>query len=351
MAKTRSAPQSAAPKVPLNPEADAVNAKATQSRLFATIWNELNVNQDQQQKRQVLIKRIEAELTSRYGAENRMVSYVIRFGHPRAMIHTSDIAPLDTILRAVVHGQEINVLLHGPGGDGSIVEKMVEMCRGHLPRKNGKLRVIVPNLAKSAATVFALGADEIVMGYCSELGPIDPQVTIVNSGVPTQLSAVSYVEARENLMADLAKATAKGEPTTGYLTQLAGLNIPFIQEMANVIHFAESTAARLLNKYNLVTKFPKAAEREKKSKEIANKLLSKELFPIHGHFINAEAANNDLELNVAALDRTDALWEMIWEYYIRAEVQMLIPPAPDQIRTKLFESERKSITTSESATR
>lgn len=39
---------------------------------------------------------------------------------------------------------------------------------------NGKFVVAVPRKAKSAATLLALGADEIHMGLMSELGPIDP---------------------------------------------------------------------------------------------------------------------------------------------------------------------------------
>ena len=40
---------------------------------------------------------------------------------------------------------------------------------------NTKFVVAVPRKAKSAATLLALGADEIHMGLMSELGPIDPQ--------------------------------------------------------------------------------------------------------------------------------------------------------------------------------
>ncbi len=36
--------------------------------------------------------------------------------------------------------------------------------------------VCLPREAKSAATLIALGADEVHMGYLSELGPIDPQI-------------------------------------------------------------------------------------------------------------------------------------------------------------------------------
>jgi hypothetical protein len=54
------------------------------------------------------------------------------------MITSADIAPLEAILNSISHAQELNVILHGPGGDGSIIEKMVEMCRGHLPIKDAK---------------------------------------------------------------------------------------------------------------------------------------------------------------------------------------------------------------------
>src|SRR5690606_1894927 len=39
-----------------------------------------------------------------------------------------------------------------------------------------KFVVGIPRKAKSAATLVALGADEIHMGLMSELGPIDPQI-------------------------------------------------------------------------------------------------------------------------------------------------------------------------------
>ena len=38
-----------------------------------------------------------------------------------------------------------------------------------------KLTVIVPDQAKSAGTMFVLGADRVYMGPTSDLGPVDPQ--------------------------------------------------------------------------------------------------------------------------------------------------------------------------------
>jgi len=334
-------------KQPAPPPSDP-SAKYSQMPVFAATINELNVNADQLQKRQKLMRGIEEALTSRYKAANRLMSYVFRFGHQRSFMNSSDIPALEAILNSISGAEQINLILHSPGGDGTIVEKMVDMCRSHLSGTQRQFRVIVPNIAKSAATVLALGADKILMGYCSELGPIDPQVQIAVSGVLQWVSALAFVESRDKLLEQIADATKKGAPTTGLLQQLAGLNIPFTQEMENWIEFARKTAASLLDKYMLVSKYPDPQDRKKKADNIAGKLLSKQLFPVHGQFIDGATAQQ-LELEVDVLDKKDKLWELIWEYYIRAEVQMNIPLQPPQIKIKLFESSQASLVIQDTA--
>jgi Serine dehydrogenase proteinase len=306
----------ATPPVPPNVPTNDPAAKVQGTPIFMAVLNELNVNMDQFQKRQKLINEI---------------------GHSRTIMHTSDIPHLETVLNSISGADQINLLLHSPGGDGTIVEKMVDMCRAHLSGQNRKLRVIVPNIAKSAATVLALGADQILMGYCSELGPIDPQVPIAVSGMTQWVSAFAFVEARDKLMEQINVALSKNEPTVGLLQQLAGLNIPFTDEMENQIGFAKKTAITLLEKYMLNPSFSDASERAAKASEIAEKLLSKQLFPVHGQYIDGATAKK-LGLEVEVLDKDDALWKLIWDYYIRCEVQMNIPLAPGFIKTKLFES-------------
>ena len=66
----------------------------------------------------------------------------------------------------------LDLLLQSPGGDIDKAENIVYMCRNRF----SSFRVIVPESAKSAATLIALAADSIIMGYTSELGPIDPQI-------------------------------------------------------------------------------------------------------------------------------------------------------------------------------
>lgn len=76
-------------------------------------------------------------------------------------------------------GEDKNILLivHSPGGriePAYLISKTLKRIAGK------KFVVAVPRRAKSAATLLALGADEIHMGMISQLGPIDPQV----SGLP-----------------------------------------------------------------------------------------------------------------------------------------------------------------------
>ena len=92
-------------------------------------------------------------------------------------------------------------------------------------------------------------------------------------------------------------------------------------------------------------RIPDDAAREKKASEIAEKLLSKKLFPVHGQFIDGSTARDQLELDVDVLEKHDELWELIWQYYVRCEIQMNmpLPQMPTMVKTKLFESQGVSL--------
>jgi hypothetical protein len=68
------------------------------------------------------------------------------------------------------------VMISSPGGDGETALRMVRSAH----ERCSELVVIVPDQAKSAATIFALGADRILMGTSSDLGPIDPQISVAS---------------------------------------------------------------------------------------------------------------------------------------------------------------------------
>ena len=79
----------------------------------------------------------------------------------------------------------VAIILDTFGGIVEVVERMVDIIRYHYD----EVDFLIPDLAMSAGTVFAMAGDRIFMSYFSCLGPIDPQIekrweTYSGSGVP-----------------------------------------------------------------------------------------------------------------------------------------------------------------------
>jgi hypothetical protein len=68
--------------------------------------------------------------------------------------------------------ETVDVILDSSGGSPDAAYQLVNTLRSIAP----KLRVFVPDWAKSSATLFCLGADNIYMGHSAELGPLDTQL-------------------------------------------------------------------------------------------------------------------------------------------------------------------------------
>lgn len=92
----------------------------------------------------------------------------------------------------------LDVLLASPGGSGEMALRMVQsmqnQCKG--------VRVIIPDMAKSAATVLCLGADEIIMGPAGDLGPIDPQMILQSRFMVSAKELVKAVDDAETKVRD-----------------------------------------------------------------------------------------------------------------------------------------------------
>src|SRR5258706_8361996 len=68
--------------------------------------------------------------------------------------------------------EEVDNLIVSNGGDPIVPWRIINMVRERFP----KVGVLLPYVAYSAATLLALGADEIIMHPFSNLGPVDPQL-------------------------------------------------------------------------------------------------------------------------------------------------------------------------------
>lgn len=246
-----------------------------------------------------------------------------------APLSMADIPVFGNVLLKLGEVDTLTLILHSPGGDGQVVEKFVSLCRTQCKR----FRIVIPNEAKSAATLIALGADEIVMGSASELGPIDAQIPVVIDGVRRYLSAQSYIDARDSLVEQYKKSAA-GKEDTGAITQaLATLNYPFIAECERMMDFGRDVAKSLLEKYM----FKRDKDRDQKIGNIVETLSSVKRFKVHGRYIDGNTAKRELKLKVKLLGHDDDMWKKVWEYYTRAD--MLFQRGV----TKIFETEHEMI--------
>ena len=303
-----------------------------QAKLQAHLSRVLQELQEAQlgvQNRQELIRRIEA-LDSQ--TPRRLLLYVANTDHTGSALMHADVVPLGDALAAMGKVDNLDLMLHTFGGSGETAEKIVEMCRQHC---KGEFRVIVPNVAKSAGTLIALGADKIIMGYCSELGPIDPQIHIVVGNVRQAVSAWTFIRTRDALEEKVKDAIAKGENPSAYLQQLAAIDPVFVTHCEQLMKFAK----RLGRKW-IAGRLTAQGQTQQQAEQLADKViefLSKvEEHITHGRLILARELIQHCKppLDVIELPEDDTLWQHLWELYVRCEVFLKLQPP----KAKLIET-------------
>src|SRR3989344_2354078 len=137
--------------------------------------------------------------------KSRVVTYLTsdRQGPINARVAMDIIPVISKQLQEIGKTQNIDLFLYSAGGDTMVPWRLVSMIREYC----GKFSVLVPYKAHSAATMIALGADEIVMSDLSELSPIDPSTANVFNPQDPQNPQNKIPISVEDVMAyfDLAK--------------------------------------------------------------------------------------------------------------------------------------------------
>ena len=235
-----------------------------------------------------------------YATSTRMnVSAMMAGDAVREFIDQLDSLPADTT--------EIDVLVHSTGGDALAAWKLMSILR----ERFDKVSVLVPFMAFSAATLFALGADEIVMHPHASLGPIDPQITIQQPGGNFRVFAYEDVGAFLRFLSGEAKISDP-KHTSGVIDKLFTVVDPVhVGAAKRASELSASVGERLLLLHM------KGHKGKTRAKQIAEN-LNKSFFA-HGDAVSRTRARA-LELRVAADDKV--LEKLIWEAYLGIESYM-----------------------------
>jgi hypothetical protein len=116
-------------------------------------------------ERTTLIEKIEHQQNS------RLICYCCADRPPMpGQIGEDSVRPFYDVVREIGKVPRIDLFLYSHGGASEVPWRLVSMLREHCDH----LTALIPYHAHSAATLIALGCDEIFLGKKAELGAIDP---------------------------------------------------------------------------------------------------------------------------------------------------------------------------------
>ncbi|MBW2167097.1 MAG: ATP-dependent Clp protease proteolytic subunit [Deltaproteobacteria bacterium] len=235
-----------------------------------------------------------------------VISYFTSFNFP-VMIDDNDVDMMVGILQKTDVSKGIALIISSPGGDGLAAERLINVCRNS--SGTNEYSAIVPGKAKSAATMLCFGANKIHMGPSSELGPVDPQITLQEDGVIKRFSVFNLVKSYEKLFEQAVNAKSKNlEP---YLQQLNRYDERQIEEFRAIIELSEDIAIGAL-KAGMMSKFTIDNIRKK-----VKMFLTPEQTKTHGRPIFYDEANK-CGLTVDLMKTNGNIWATVYELYIRA---------------------------------
>lgn len=197
--------------------------------------------------------------------------------------------------------ESLHLLLGSPGGDGEAAVRIVRAAQA----RSKDLTIIVPDSAKSAGTLLTLGANEIIMGPTSDLGPVDPQI---------QLKPNTPFVAAKDVIAAVEDAAAKVQAAPGtyalYSSLLADVSAVALQQ-------ARSAVARTKDLIkDALTANPDRTEQQIES--LASEVHARLVERPHSHaaVVGAKAAR-EAGLPVREIDASDELWQNAWNLWTR----------------------------------
>lgn len=202
--------------------------------------------------------------------------------------------------------EKLDIFLCSNGGSGTVPWRLISLFREHAK----KVGVLLPFRAYSAATLLAIGADEIVMHPFAEMGPIDPTVQ----------NAYNPVDPQTNQRLGISVEDVKAY--IAFIKDTAGIQheeelVKAIEILAQKVHpLALGNVERFISQSRMIAgKLLGTHMDGEKQKhvidEIIESLVSK--FYFHGHPISRKEARDELRLPV--VDPTPQLEMLMWKLY------------------------------------
>ena len=194
---------------------------------------------------------------------------------------------------------DLHLMLHSPGGDGETAVRLVRSAQARCR----ELTVIIPDQAKSAATLLAMGAHHTLMSPSSDLGPIDPQFPL-GSGL---VSAKDLIAAVDDAA---AKVQAAPETYPLYASLLSDVSALMVQQARSALDRTEDLLKEALRSN---------PDRNPDDVEVLAENLKEPLIArpqTHAALFGFREAR-DIGLPVLEADLKSDQWQLLWRLWTK----------------------------------
>ena len=222
-------------------------------------------------------------------------------------MNMDDLYTIKDVLRKDT-SDKLSLYIETPGGSGEAAEEIAKFLRA----KYKYVEFIIVGECKSAGTILTMCGDEIFLNDTGSLGPIDAQIQIGRS----YGSAHDYMKWVNDKIEESNK--------NGHLNNFDALMVAQISPdelvgVQNSLNFGKELVTTFLKEYKFKNwKYTETQKREvddkmreKRAKEIADKLSDHSLWKSHGRSLKIDTLQNDIQLKINDLSANQEICEII----------------------------------------
>ncbi|HEY4301844.1 MAG TPA: hypothetical protein VGM73_13285 [Candidatus Didemnitutus sp.] len=233
-----------------------------------------------------------------------MIAYFTskRPGSPPSSMASDAIPAIIEQLDALPAGTELDFMIGSLGGDPMMAWRIISLIRA----RGYRVSSLIPQSAWSAATLFAIGTEQIMMHPNANLGPIDMQITTYGDNGPTREFSTEELTAFLNFIREKLKITEQEHVRILFeniCKEVGSLGIGFIARSSNL---AADLSRRLLGLHI------------KEEQRINFIVSSFEKFQDHAYPISRDEAK-EMGLPIGEPDKT--LEDLIWKLWLDVELE------------------------------
>lgn len=193
----------------------------------------------------------------------------------------------------------VDLIIHSPGGSPEAAEGIVEYLHAQFP----EVRVIVPQIAMSAATMIACSGSSIVMGKHSNLGPVDPQLIINTSSGPSSNPAKAIIDQFNKALTEINDPEKQA-----WAILLHQYGPSLITQCENYITMSVSLVREWLSRF--MFRELQHAEKDPIIDTISKYLADHDNFKSHGRHISREKASS-IGLKIENLEADQTFQDLV----------------------------------------